>query len=128
VSPHVNEVRLSIPARPDFVHVLRSVMAAVAAQLDFSFDDIEDMRLAVDEACAYLLGIRADVSTLNMRILRENGTLEVVTSIDAGGSNLPPADAQQTVMWHILAALTDEARFEDTGGGPGIRLTKRVHA
>lgn len=122
----MNEVRLSIPARPDFVHVLRSVMAAVAAQLNFSFDDIEDMRLAVDESCAYLLGIRNDVSRLNMRIVRDPDTLEVITSIDGGGTSLPPADAQQTVMWHILAALTDEARLEDAGGGPGIRLMKRV--
>src|SRR5918912_1270644 len=101
-------------------------MAAGGGQLKLSFDDIEGLRLAVDESCAYLLGIRSDISRLNMRIVRDPDAIEVVTSIASGGSVLPPADAQQTVMWHILAALTDEARFEDTGGGPGIRLTKRV--
>lgn len=122
----LSAITLSIPARPDYVHILRSVTATIAAQLNFSFDDIEDLRLAIDEACAYLLGVPAEKTVITMQIAPDGTELELLASVDAGTAALPPADAQQTVMWHILAALTDEARFEETEGGPAIRLTKRL--
>ena len=43
-------VRLSVPARAEFVHVLRSVTAAVASRVPLSLDDVDDLRLAVDAA------------------------------------------------------------------------------
>jgi len=122
------EIRLSVPARPDFVHVLRSVAASVAAGLDFSFDDIEDLRLAVDEACAYLLGMQEESSSLTLSIASDPGTIDVLASVDGQPARTQPSGLQATVVWHLLGALTDEARFEETEGHPGIRFTKRVPA
>jgi serine/threonine-protein kinase RsbW len=123
----MNEVTLSVPARPDYVRILRSLTAGVAAQMDFSFDQIEDLRLAVDEACAYLLAYAAEAPTLTLRILASNGSVEVITAL-AGRPEGSPArsETQQGVIWHILSALTDEARFEEAGGGPAIHFTKRL--
>lgn len=45
-------VELSIPARPELVGVARLALARVASLLDFSFDAVEDIRLAVGEACS----------------------------------------------------------------------------
>ena len=120
----MSEIRLSVPARVDYVHVLRSVIASVAAKLDFSYDDIEDLRLAVDEACAYLLGLRDAPTVLTLSITPSDGTVDVVASVQgAGGADRTPG-AQANMMWHLLGALTDEARFEEQSGQPGIRFTK----
>ena len=43
----MNDLNVRIPARADYVHVLRSVLAAVAAREKLSVDDIEDLRLAL---------------------------------------------------------------------------------
>ena len=124
----MSEIRLSVPAQADYVHVLRSVIASVAAKLNFSYDDIEDLRLAVDEACAYLLGLRDASTTLTLSITPSDGTVDVVASVQgAGGAEQAPG-AQANMMWHLLGALTDEARFEEQGGQPGIRFTKTTVA
>ena len=49
------DVMLRIPADSAYLAVLRTATAGLAARLDFTLDDIEDLRIAVDEACAMVL-------------------------------------------------------------------------
>jgi anti-sigma regulatory factor (Ser/Thr protein kinase) len=44
----VSPVIATVPARAEFVHVLRTVVAAVAARLDLPYDALDDLRMAVD--------------------------------------------------------------------------------
>jgi serine/threonine-protein kinase RsbW len=46
-----NSVEMRIPARAEWVRVVRLATAGVAARLGFSYDDVEDLKLAVAEAC-----------------------------------------------------------------------------
>ena len=48
-------VELTLPAESAYLSVLRTATAGLAARLDFTLDEIEDLRIAVDEACAMLL-------------------------------------------------------------------------
>jgi serine/threonine-protein kinase RsbW len=103
---------------------LRSVVASVAAKLDFSYDDIEDLRLAVDEACAYLLGLREATTALTLSITPSDGAIDVIASVEGADGRDRAPGAEANMMWHLLGALTDEARFDEQGGQPGIRFTK----
>src|SRR3954452_25045352 len=44
-------VELSIPSRPEYVGVARLAILGVASRMRFSYDEVEDIRLAVGEAC-----------------------------------------------------------------------------
>ena len=48
-------VEMRLPADWAYLSVLRTATAGLAARLDFTLDEIEDLRIAVDEACAMLL-------------------------------------------------------------------------
>lgn len=50
VSNHAT-VELKIPGRAEWVAVARLAVAAVASRLRFSVDEIEDIKLAIAEAC-----------------------------------------------------------------------------
>lgn len=52
-------VELVVPAAPEYLSVLRTATAGLAARLDLTIDEIEDLRIAVDEACALVLGPQA---------------------------------------------------------------------
>lgn len=121
----MSDVIVRVPARPDFVHVFRTAVASVAARLNFTFDAIDDLRIAVDEACAHLLGVSAPASTLTLRITPDGHELAVVASTDAEPAQWPPPGARQTLAWQILSALADEVAFEREGGGAALRLRKR---
>ena len=53
--PAKADVSLRVPADGAYVSVLRTMTAGLAARLDFTVDDIEDLRIAVGEACALVL-------------------------------------------------------------------------
>jgi serine/threonine-protein kinase RsbW len=121
----VSPVTVTIPARADLVHVFRTVVAAVAARLDFPYDALDDLRMVVDEASAALLAIRPPAGRLTLRLTSGDGRLEILVGSDASGESWPAPDVERTLTWKVLEALTDEARFETTPEGPAVRAIRR---
>jgi serine/threonine-protein kinase RsbW len=119
-------VTVSVPARPEYVRVLRAVAAGVAARLDFTFDRIEDLRIAVDEACGTILGL-PDATTVTLQMTSDDTGAEIVVSSDAGvaAGGWPPPDVDQTLSWRVLTGLVQEVGFDRTDRGPAIRLQFR---
>jgi serine/threonine-protein kinase RsbW len=122
------DIAVSVPARPEFVPVLRSVVASVAARLDFPFDAIQDLRIAVDEACSQLLAVSvAEATTLRLRITPSSDGVELVASTDARRASWPPAEAERSLAWQVIEALADRAAFEEQDGAPALRIAKLAH-
>lgn len=46
-----DEIRLSVPSKPEYVGVIRLTLAAIASRIGFDVEKIEDMKVAVAEAC-----------------------------------------------------------------------------
>lgn len=120
----MGSVTVRVPAKPDYVHIVRSVIAGAAAKASLGVDEIEDVRLAVDEACAHLLSLAPGATTLTVDIREGEGMLELLASVDAEVTT--NGDENRSITWHILSALTDEARLEPSPGGTGIRMTKQA--
>lgn len=123
---HEREITVTVPARPDFLHVVRSVMASVAARLDLGYDDIEDLRIAVDEAGAQLLNDGGNASLLSLTITPSGDRLEVVVCTDGDVRDWPPRGIEGSLIWQILSALTETPSFERYQGNPAMRLVKNV--
>ena len=120
-------VSVTVPARPDLIQVLRSVTAGVAARLDLPYDDIDDLRIAVDEACAQLLRLAGRGSQLTLRLESRLDGLELAATIRSDGL-WPPPVLEDSMAWRVLSALLDEARFERDGEEAVVRMLKRLPA
>ncbi len=121
----MSDITATVPARPDYVRILRAVVASAAARLDFTYDRIEDLRLAIDEACAQLLGIPAEAGTLTVRLTSEDGRMVAYACTDAepGDGAWPPPNVESSLAWRILSGLADQADFLLGEEGPAIRIT-----
>ena len=106
-----------MPAEGAYLSVLRTATAGLAARLDFTLDEIEDLRIAVDEACAMLLSQAIPGSSLecNFALGREEMTISVSVP-----SLTPEPPASDTFAWTVLTAL---AGTVDAFAGPGDQLT-----
>lgn len=116
------DIKVSLPAQPEYLHILRSVVASAAATMDFTIDAIDDLRLVVDEACGQVLELSPDSSLLTLSIGTRGDTLELTVSSD-GSPARAPESVQHSMAWTILTALSDSVSIED-GGLPAVRLTK----
>lgn len=124
-------VELSIPVRADLVVLARLTAATVGSRAGFDVEEIEDLRLAVDELCVWLVGDGAG-GRLSLRFVRGGTEVEVScvhhpgdsTAVAAAGDGTPtaPPDGLSAA---ILDALVDEHGRDDCDGERRIWLRKR---
>ncbi|GAB2676008.1 ATP-binding protein [Thalassiella azotivora] len=113
-----DRVDLHVPADPAYLAVLRTATAGLAARLDLTLDEIEDLRIAVDEASALVLHGAAPDDEL--RAVFELGSDTITVTVTGPAPALPPPDS---VAWAVLGALVGHV---ETGGRPGaVRI--RLH-
>ena len=101
------EVRL--PADGAYVAVLRMATAGLAARLDFTLDDIEDLRMAVGEASAILLERARPGGRLIARFRLSTGRIEVEVSVDAVKPTPPDTTS---FAWQVLTSTAADVRAE----------------
>jgi anti-sigma regulatory factor (Ser/Thr protein kinase) len=118
------DVRLTLPARPENVAVIRHVLGAFAEALQLPTDLVEDMRLAVTEACtnvvrhAYHDGEPGPIDVL----IRPNGDrLDLIVSDDGNGIGPSPDIAGPGLGLPLIAALAATVEIEH-GTPRGSRL------
>ena len=133
-------VRLEVPAQPAYVGVARSVVAAVAAALDGLDDDrLEDLRVAVSEACTNVVEARGRDAVEDRIVVRCTVTadhLEVCiedsgSGFDPGdvpappGPDSPPNASERGWGVQLIQALVDDVTFRQTNDGTAVDLVVR---
>jgi serine/threonine-protein kinase RsbW len=103
------DISLRVPADGAYVSVLRTMTAGLAARLDFTVDDIEDLRIAVGEACALVLPQARPGGDLEAEFRQTSGTLTVSVRVPTVGRAEPD---YESFAWQVLSTLATEAAAE----------------
>jgi serine/threonine-protein kinase RsbW len=112
-----DQVTVRLPAEGAYLSVLRTATAGLAARLDFTLDEIEDLRIAVDEACAMLLAQAVAGSSLECSFILGEAAMTIEVTAD---STLGRPPAKDTFAWTVLSALAGSV---DSSVGPDGRVT-----
>lgn len=117
-----DNVTLSLPAVPDFVRLARLTVASLATKVGFTYDEVEDLRIAVGEACSLLIEPAGRDGSLTLVFAPSDDGLEVAVSgefaDDQGAGDGGDLSAQ------ILDAVVDWYEFSAADGR--VRLRKAV--
>lgn len=97
-------------------------MSGLASQSGADLEAVEDLRLAINEACQYLISDHASRVELSFTIAAENLELDAVAFCD--GDPEPPGEPSELSRL-ILEALTDRFEIEMTPSGPALHLMKK---
>ncbi len=108
---------MRLPAEGAYLSVLRTATAGLAARLDFTLDEIEDLRIAVDEACAMLLSQAVPGTNLECMFTLGADTMTIAVSVPCLDPQQPASD---TFAWTVLTALAGSV---DAHVGPDDVLT-----
>jgi serine/threonine-protein kinase RsbW len=118
------EVRLVVPAAPEFLRISRIMAAGVASRGGFTLDEVEDLRIAIDELCFSLVGSHGRTGTVSVRYLLGPGQL-VVEGRGRFTDGLGNEPVVSVLSHQILAAVVDECELSEGDLGPAFRLVKR---
>ncbi|MGH1502084.1 MAG: hypothetical protein ACRBI6_00880 [Acidimicrobiales bacterium] len=123
VASHLDgaELEVRFPARSGFLRICRINAAAYGADAGFDVDDLDDLRLAVNESVTWLLGDdqAGGVVTLRLRAVDDGLAFEA----ERTGSSLPDRDVDD-IVHAILGATTDDYVTEADAERRLVRLTK----
>lgn len=123
-------VELTFAADPDLVMLARMVAAVAASKVGFGIEQVEDVRLAVDELCLALIRQHPAEGHLELEFGWADDTVEVVACHALGpGASSPGAEDRrqpdEELSSRILDALVDEHGVEDSSGTPKAWLRVR---
>ena len=129
-------IDVTIPAKAEYVSIARLAAAAMAARQAFTYDEIEDLKIAVSEACNLVIASararRRPPITLHLTPERD----ALAVCIEAQGVRLEldprvsdehrPVD-ESTLGIFLMQCLVDEVgiRHKNGSGSTILRLVKR---
>lgn len=113
-----------MPTQPGYLRVTRLLAAGVASRVGFTLDEVDDLRIAIDELCFSLVGPvgREGTLTVTYRLLPD-GVVVKGEARFADGDH--PAPLLSPMSMQILGAVADECELEPGVEGPTFRLVKR---
>jgi anti-sigma regulatory factor (Ser/Thr protein kinase) len=140
-----DRIELDVPARPEFLSLVRSIVTLIA-ETGSKLPDrrIEDLRLAVTEACANAIDAERVKPEIERQPVIVRCDLEadyvVVEVHDEGGgfdpdeiTPHPDVTKPARLMFErglgipLMRELTDELEFRRDGGGTTVRLLVTAH-
>jgi serine/threonine-protein kinase RsbW len=125
VQDEPGDVTLNVPAVPSSVSIVRAVTAGVASRMALSYESVDDLRIAVAEACNRLFAL-PEPQQLRVELAPGRDALRVVLSTDGGSGAWPRDDHEASLAWKVIEGLTDGAEESLVAGRPTIALVVRT--
>ena len=119
--PGPTTISLTVPASPSSIAIVRTVAATVAGRLDVPYDTVDDLRIAVAEACNRILTSAPHATELRLDVAWDEASLVATVSTAVSPGDRAPAHATAW-EWRIIEGLTDHASEAITDGRLAIEL------
>ena len=115
-------VELALPARRSMMLVLRLTTAGVVARAGLTVDRMDDVKLAVEEACNCLIQEAGGPERLRLRFSESDGALRIAVRGE-GGTPAAIGEDEREVVRCILESLVDGAELRVDGAAvTGVEL------
>ncbi|MFC4075330.1 anti-sigma B factor RsbW [Salinithrix halophila] len=135
-------VELTIPAKAEYVGVVRLAVSGIANRMGFHYDDIEDMKLALAEACTNAVdhaysGREGQIAVsffvhddrLEMKVKDEGNSFDIAAVKQRSGpieNDMPlTAMRERGLGLHLMETLMDRVDI-DGDRGVVVTLTKFI--
>lgn len=122
-------ISIAIARDPSLVRTVRLVAAAVARRASSSEDLVEEVRLAIGEACAVMVsglsGVVPDVEDDKVKLQMDIGE-RLYVSLSCAADGAAPHTADTIDPWALLRGLTDDLVVTSRDGQTSVSMSWAV--
>jgi len=131
-------LKMNVPGKPEYVGTVRMAAASVASKAGFDIEAIEDIKVAVSEACTNIVchsgGCAGQDFVYDVSLEVEATKLTIRVEDHGAGYNMEeyvapvPGEVRDSGLGlFIIRALMDEVDIQsEVGVGTSIRMTKYI--
>jgi len=124
-----DRITLIVPAKSEYAKAVRMTAAALVSRLGMTYDEVEDVRMAADEAFVYAVDTLTEDAEIKFVFTLTDDGIEIDVSI---GVEEPRSDedSDRSVAYatFILESVCDRFEFASDENGAHLRLFKRAGA
>ena len=125
---HPDRVSLRVPARNEYARTVRMTAASLASRLGWSYDAVDDIRMAAEEAFIYAVDTVSEGADIDFAFLIDEDSIgmEVLLGAEVGISD-EDVERRTTYATFILESVCDSYDLvSDAEGNRALRLVKRA--
>ena len=115
------EIELTIPGSAEYLRLARLAVADAGSRVGFSFEEIDDLRIAVDELCFAIANGESE-ARLSLKYQVGSDRLVVEGHCDRDGAAPVLSDLAEA----ILTAVVDEYHLGNAGEGVEFHFEKAL--
>jgi anti-sigma regulatory factor (Ser/Thr protein kinase) len=122
-------IKLKIPHQPPYHGVALLVVGGLAARLDVSYEQLEDLQLALESVLENGGYARTSEVTVELDV-RDGGLAMIVGPLDGSAlrSDLEDEGDDRLALGRLLGTLVEDVSLESREDGDWLRLEKHVQA
>ena len=122
-----DHITLTVPARSECAKTVRLTAAALAGRIDMSYDDVEDVRMAAEEAFVYAVDTLPEGADVRFDFTIGEGSIAIDVPLGPEKSATNEEDERAAAYAvFILESVCDEYEFLTGENGAHLRLVKRA--
>ncbi|MBN2248098.1 MAG: ATP-binding protein [Coriobacteriia bacterium] len=121
-----DRITLTVPARGEYAKTVRMTAAELASRLGMSYDEVDDVRIAAEEAFVYASDCVGEDEDVTFRFIVSPGMLEIAVGPmpDHVGTEAP--GVSESYAEFILQSVCDEFEIGHSAEGCTLRLCRRA--
>ena len=122
-----DRITLTVPARSEFAKTVRMTAAALAGRTNMSYDDVEDVRMAAEEAFVYAVETLPEDGEVRFEFTVDGDSIaiDVLLGVESADTD-EETERSASYAVFILESVSDEYEFVTGEDGAHLRLVKRA--
>jgi serine/threonine-protein kinase RsbW len=123
----IDRITLTVPAKSEYAKTVRMTAAALVSRMGMNFDDVDDVRMAAEEAFVYAVDTLPEDAEVRFEFSVSDDELKIDVPLGSEDpSSDEEADRRAAYATFILESVCDSYGLESDEDGAHLRLTKRV--
>jgi len=123
----VDLVTLTVPSRGEFAKAVRMTASALVSRMDMTYDELDDVRIAAEEAFVYACDHAPESGTVGVEFRIGEDVIEIKVSLTSG-LRVTDEEAERRAAYatFILQSVCDTFEMSSDEQGPYLRVVKSL--